>query len=347
MGLVTVLNEPQAKVVKWNGSSRLEVVLDEDVQAFLADLKPSTAETYRPSMKHLTLFFRDLKLQLRDGRVVEVASPRNALNLIIEDRAKGLNDKNFIEREIGKAFRKYLESYGLKPKGMANKAAAWQSYAQHEGVENVSMKYTQMPDPIVQTKSYPWTNETFGKFLGLCPDTKYRAIFVGQSQSGLGIGDITAIPYKVIQKDFEAGIDPIGLDLVRHKTSVEHVTFFSTETIALLHQLFKEEGTPCPDERIFDVKERSVQDYMAVRAHKMLGDYGDRNPMNSHSIRKLFRKKVVNAGCPESYAEYWEAHNLNGDLRKTYTAMSMDEWRVEYRKYAPALKVTIIEPEAA
>ena len=47
--------------------------------------------------------------------------------------------------------------------------------------------------------------------------------------------------------------------------------------------------------------------------------------------------KLCKRSAPESYVEYWMGHDIDGDLRKTYTLMSNDQWRAEYAKCTPAL----------
>lgn len=314
-----------------------DITLSESMERFLADCKPGTAKAYRPSMKYIALFLKNYSF---NGELI--GDIDRALDLISADQAKKVRDKQFITRSIVRDFRKFVEGQGMAPKGVLAKVGALQSIGKYYEVP-ISTKYSQMPSPIVQTKSYAWTKEVFEQYIALMDAPLYRALTSGLYQSGLGIGDALALPYRVIQEEFESGMVPICLDLVRHKTGVEHRTFFSTETVKLLKVYFETEGVPEPDELIFPVKERSVEGYFALRSRQLLGDYGSRNPMNPHSLRKFFRKSVVNAGCPESYAEYWEAHNLKDDLRKTYTAMDNEQWRIEYRKYMPALKFEIVE----
>lgn len=340
-----VVVETEAKELKKVDLS--DIVLDESVERFLADLKPGTAEAYRPAMKHFTVFLHGF-----DFKGEKIVNPSKVLDLISADQALPVREKKFIARAIIIGFREYLESVDTsarsKPprpmaeKGILAKVGALQSYGKYYEV-SMSTKYTQMPEPIVQTKSYPWTTESFGKFMGLIETSLYKALTACLYQSGLGIGDALALRYKVIQEEFESETIPVCLDLIRHKTSVDHITFLSTETVTFLKDYFAENGTPKPNDLIFPVQDRSVEGYFATRAQMLLGKYEGRNPCGPHSLRKFFRKSVVNAGCPESYAEYWEGHNLKADLRKIYTAMSPDEWRVEYEKYMNALSFEVIK----
>ena len=321
-----------------------DVVLDESVERFLADCKPSTALTYRSSLKHFQKFISGFEFS---GEVV--GSCTRMLDLISADQAKPVREKQFIARAIMKGFKEYLETQGFEnkgfaPKGILTRVGAVQSFAKYYEVV-ISTGYTQMPVGIVQTKSYPWSKESFGRFIGYLETPLYRALEAVLYQSGLGIGDALALTYEVIRDDFESGILPICLDLVRHKTSVPHVSFLSTEAADLLRVYLGERDSLADSDLLFPIKARSVQGYFALRAQKLLGGYVGRNPAGPHSVRKFFRKSLVNSGCPESYAEYWEGHNLRTDLRKTYTAMDAEEWRLEFRKYMKALSFKIIEPD--
>lgn len=299
----------------------------------MADCKASSAETYRSALKHFSVCLAKQKL-----------TPNKFLDLVSADQARPVREKQFVGRKIMKAFREYLEALGLAPKGILTRVGAVQSYGKYYEVV-ISTKYTQMPVPIVQTKSYPWTKEAFGQFMGLLETPMYQALESCLYQSGLGIGDALALKYKVIQEDYEAKTVPVCLDLVRHKTTVEHRSFLSTESVELLKVYFEERGQMKPEDLLFPIQARSVEGYFALRAQKLLGGYEGRNPAGPHSIRKFFRTSVVNANCPESYAEYWEGHNLKADLRKTYTSMSNAQWSEQYQKYMKALSFEILEFE--
>lgn len=319
----------------------LDVTLDESVERFLKACKLNSQETYRSSLKHFAIFIKDFQFQ---GQVI--GSPNRFLDLVSADQAKPVREKQFISRDVISAFREYLENLGYHPKGILTRVGAVQSYGKYYEI-SIGTKYTQMPAPVVQSKSYPWTTEMFERFINLSNSTMYRALISLLYQSGLGIGDVVVsrskhpLLYQTLKDDFEAGTVPVCIDMVRHKTAVDHYTFISSETVTLLQTYFQEAGTPKPKDPVFPVAKRSVEDYFALRARTLLGDYGNRNPMAPHSLRKFFRKSVVNAGCPESYAEYWEGHNLKADLRKTYTAMSKEEWAEQYQKYMPTLAFKI------
>lgn len=321
------------------GADLVLVALDESVERFLADCKPGSAGTYHSAMKHFTEFIRGYKFQ-----DVTVGTPSRFLDLVSADQAKPRREKQFIARAVIRGFREYLEGLGLLPKSVLTIVSSLQSYGKYYEV-TLSTKFTQMPAPLVQTKSYPWTTEVYEKFLGLMETPMYRLLTALLYQSGLGIGDALALKYADIRSEFESDVVPVCLDFTskgRHKTAVEHLTFVSTETVALLKAYFNAEGKPKSDDSLlFEISSRSVEEYYALRAEAIIGKYDGRNPMSPHSLRKFFRKSVVNSGCPESYAEYWEGHGLKSDLRKIYTAMSVDEWRIQYQKYVPALAFKI------
>ncbi len=50
---------------------------------------------------------------------------------------------------------------------------------------------------------------------------------------------------------------------------------------------------------------------------------------------KAFSNAIVGGSCPSEYAEYFMAHQLKGDMRKTYSEMDDAEWLQIYQEYQP------------
>jgi integrase len=247
--------------------------------------------------------------------------------------------RRFAERAIEDSIRSGLsEERALKV--YVDSVEGDVSMAAYFEVEGITTRFINMPKAKAKTKTYPWSVGDFEKFITLLEKPMYQAITSLYWQSGLSVSDEQRILFGGIKDEFEAEICPICLDFTsegRHKTGVEFRTFFGPETIELLKRYFKAEGTPEGEDLLFPVTDRAIQKYYAVRARAMLGKYEGRNPMGEHTLRKKFRTNIVNAGCPESYAEYFMGHNLDSDLRKTYTNMSNDQWRTEYKKYLTAV----------
>jgi integrase len=127
------------------------------------------------------------------------------------------------------------------------------------------------------------------------------------------------------------------------QTPIPFRTFIGKATIKLLKTYFATLPEPlAPKDLIFNISERNVQKrFVAVSKH-LYGKYEFRNPAGTHSLRTIFRTFMVDAGCPESYVEYWMGHRLNSDLAKTYTAKSDDSFRESYRKVEKAVHFSLV-----
>ncbi len=316
--------------------------LDASVEAFLSDCKASSAKTYRSRL--YVHFIPFLKSYVFDGEVVGTSD--RFLDLVSADQAKAKREKRFVARAILNDFAKHLSTTGLSPNSVNAVFGAIHSLGKYYEVPISNKFLKEIPAPIAQTKSFAWTIEAFEKFSVLLEKPMYRALDACSFQSSLGIKDLLGLTYGKIQREFEAGIVPLCLSCVRQKTSVEHRTFLGPESIQLLKAYFDLEGTPEPEEKIFPVTARTVQAVFANRAHKLIGDWPYRNPLGIHSRRKFFRKQLVKVGeCPSEFAEYFMAHKLKADIRKTYSEMSDDEWRDVYRKYMRYLSFRIFPVE--
>lgn len=135
--------------------------------------------------------------------------------------------------------------------------------------------------------------------------------------------DILRLNYDTIKEEFEKGVVPLCLNSSGYKTGVDYRTFLEPEAVVLLKKCFQEKP-PALGKPLFPISGRGVQDYLVPRAKEMIGTWQHRNPMSPQSVRKGFRTAIVNDGCVESYAEQFMGHDLDSDLRKTYTFMSDD-----------------------
>jgi len=303
---------------------------DSDTEEFLKAV-PRSRSTYEPGLN----WFQEFLLSLPEYQGVQ-APLKVFLDRVAEDQDLPKRERKRVDRNALRGFVPFLQEREKSTKTINTYMTAVQSLGSYFEI-SLTTKFLNVPRPRVQTKSHPWKPEEIANFIALLKGPLHQCTCATFYQSGLGISDTLLLTYGDIQKEYEAGIVPLCFDLARYKTGVEHRTFISTEAVELLHRHFKTNGVPKPDEHLFQITDRAIQGIFARRAKKLLKSWDYRNPMSPHSIRKGFRKMVVNAGCPESYAEYWMGHNLESDLRKTYTAMSTDEWRAEYSKYMTAL----------
>jgi integrase len=319
--------------------------MDYSVERFLTGCKPSTASTYRCTIeKHFIPFLDDFEFQ---GR--RFYTFKEVIDAISLDQALPVGQKVLLDREIVCAFGKYLEAKKQAPKSIVNRVGAIQSAAKFWGV-TMTTRYTNLPDAEAQTESYDWTIPMIEKFNALLRTPKYRCLDAFLFQSGLGISDVLCRKWSEIKADYEAGITPC-FKVTRGKTGVKHHTCIAKETTQLMKIYFDDKfgkgKTPEPDQRIFDLGRRPVDDIYANRAHMLIGSWPFNNPMGCHTKRKAFRNMVVGQGnCPSEYAEYYMGHELGADIKKTYSTRSVDGWRSLYdTKLAPFLHFQILDYE--
>jgi integrase len=311
---------------------------DERTEEFLGAIKEGSEETYRSGLFQ----FQQYLVSLSDQCWKESSAPLQLfLDKVAEDQNLPARQRTRFTRTILRGFIVYLQGQKLKPKSVHTYVNAIQSLALYFEVEGVTTRFTNMPTAEAETKPFPWDIPTFEKFIKLLEKPMYQSIGSLYWQSGLSVSDEQRILYGGVKDEFEKEICPICLDFTtegRHKTGVKFRSFFGPETIELIKRYFKEHGTPEAEDPLFPVTDRAIQKYFAVRAKVILGKFEGHNPMGEHTLRAKFRTNIVNAGCPESYAEYFMAHDLgDSKMEKKYTLMSNDQWREEYRKYMPAL----------
>jgi len=353
--------------------------IDDSVERFLESLKSSTANTYGISFKtHILPFLSKWSFRTRSGQMLQFTTFKEVLDEITRDQRRDVADKEMFERELIKAFVKYLNrcnqcgSFNVEfsdeeitcldcgndhvvvqaPKSQTNRVAAIQSCAKYWGV-TISTKWTNLPAALTQTESYDWSIATYAIFNALLRSPEYRAFDAYLYQSGLGKGDVVIRKYGEIKKEYEAFIfngeaTVPCYKLTRGKTKVTHHSCLSDEAMILLKphfdQKYGENGVPQPNERIFDLNERPINEVYVDRAHKMIGTWPYSCPMAPHSRRKFFRKRMVKVGkMPSEYAEYFEGHEIGGsDMKKTYSTMGVDSWREIYMEYKDYLAFPIL-----
>lgn len=231
-------------------------------------------------------------------------------------------------------------------KTKTNWGAAMLSFGKLFGVE-LSTRDTNPPSSQAENEKHEWVLPELGKFIESMKMISYQAVGTAILQSTLRLSDLLGenLPYSTIQKEFEAGICPVCI-LVKssEKTNVRHRTFLGSLAVTKLKALFEERGTPAPDEPVFDIKERSVEDYFAAHAKKMFGAWtGSQNPYSPHSLRAAADTLLNDAGCPESAIEYFSGHD-SGDIKLTYRKRSTDRWREFYKRFEWALDYSV-KPE--
>ncbi len=299
---------------------------------WLAALSASTRATYKPGLER----FQDyLKTQNLYPAITESDS---FLKAVSEDSRLEFLDQRLLDRDLMKGFKENLLSNNktLTAKTIRTYIGAIQSLGAFWKIP-ISTEYAELPPAIVTYEKYPWNLNQVGNFLKSMDNDLYRCLGVWYLQSGLSNWDLLNLTYGKIKDQFEKGISPLCLKLVRHKTQRFEVlfrTFIGKLGLELFMEYLPTLGTLTDDTRLFPVTDAAVEGYFARRAKAFLPDgFKGRNPCCPSSLRTGFRTFLSDAKCPESIIEYFMGHNLTQDLRKAYTNKSDDSWRETYREY--------------
>jgi integrase len=296
---------------------KIEVDLGEDVEEFLRALDPHTARVYRVGLSLFGEYY---------GRPIS-----QFLDEVDEDLRRPRRERQRIGEKAMRGFVEWLSSRGYAPKTVRAYLAALQSLARYYEIP-LSARYVNAPAPRPVHRKFPWTLEKVGRFVDCFDRADAKALAAFLFQSGLSLSDALALTYGDVKDEYEAGVVPMCIDLVRIKTDTPHMTFVGDYALSLLREYLRSRR-PKPDEPLFRIPRRTVDHCFEVAAKKFLRGFTGRNPCSAHSLRAAFRTLLRDANCPEEYVEFWMGHNVFGDIRKVYTMHSREGWRREYAKY--------------
>jgi len=125
------------------------------------------------------------------------------------------------------------------------------------------------------------------------------------------------------------------------KTATPHITFLGKLGIGLLRDYLETRGLLDSADRLFPISKTAVERFFVRRAQNLSEGYEGRVRCGPHTLRTAFRTLMVDAGCPETYAEFFMGHNLTSDIKKVYTSKTRDGWRTEYAKYEKAVTFSL------
>jgi integrase len=256
----------------------------------------------------------------------------------------GWRTKSMVDTETLGEFAEYLKAKGLSANSIRSYVSAVQRICKYYRMP-VSLLDVKLPAPIVASKKHPWNLEQIGRLIELFDDPMHKALAALLYQSGLSLVDCLSLEYQDISEEYEQGISPICLDLARHKTGVEFITFAGSWSVSLL-RIYLNEKHLKPKERLFQTTKESVDAYFRVRGKQFLGAYSTaRNPCRPHSLHGAFKTLSNRANVVENFiVEYFMGHNVH-DMDKTYTSMDREGWRETYRLIEPFLDPRTLVPK--
>lgn len=211
--------------------------------------------------------------------------------------------------------------------------------------------------PDLQNEAIP-SKEDINKALNLC-NTKYQAIILLMSSSGISIGDVlnlkvrdflNGINVPVEQQDIDILNNRVSYDLYtknqvpmwhvkRMKSGTAHVTFNTPETTRTILCYLVENPPKNIDNPLFRGKtgkglRTDVFQRFLRKLNKQCGwdDIGRQIFFHSHILRKFFSNRLEEGGMPHHYIRQLMGHRKD-PLTRTYFSTPSEKLREEYHKF--------------
>lgn len=212
------------------------------------------------------------------------------------------------------------------------------------------------PVPDLQKEAIP-TKEDVKKALSYC-NTKYQAIILLMSSSGISLGDVLNlmvsdflnainVPKEQhhISKLNTRAVNDFCNDMVpmwhiqRIKSGTSHITFNTPEATTKILKYLNEHPPKNVEDSLFrgktgkglrsDVFQRFLQ---KLNRQCEWGYVGRQIFFHSHILRKIFANKLEESGMPHHYIRQLMGHRKD-PLTRTYFSTPMEKLRVEYHKF--------------
>jgi len=293
---------------------------DEDTTEFLEALDPSTRKTYSFGLDAFQTFYKP------QGTI------KDFLDRVEEDALKQRREKRRVARNTLKEFVEWLQEKGYKPKTVRAYIAAVQSEAKYFDL-SISIRYVNVPAGKPFSEKYPWTIEDVSKFVGMIKKQEYKSMAITILQSGLSLSDLLTLTYGDVKSEYEAGVEPLCLDLARAKTDVPHMTFIGGLGVDYLKTYLETRGKLETDDPLYAKSPRAIEYYFEGLARKFVGDYRGNNPMRPHSLRAAFHTLLSDHKVEPLFIEFWMGHKVP-EQQRVYVSKSREGWRETYKTQA-------------
>jgi len=316
------------------------VVLDEAALRYLDAKSPSTRKAYEKCLKRFTLYSG---APLRDFLVSLEAEMKANLDRPIDEKTRPGETamRGFIQWHVEAGYSNYsiLQALG-----------AVQNFAKFYGVP-ISFEFIDTPParPMKMNEKHEWTLDQIRQFVEAAEYLRDKAYIMVAFQSGLSIGDVLALDYGDISREYEAGTLPLSIQGYREKTNVPIRTFVGADAVGLLRLYLQSRPDLGPGDPIF-TKLGSPERATPVSIQRKLRQYAAKldfiydedleegyNPARPHSLRSAFRSRLTGK-MDGQLIEFLMAHDI-GQERSTYINMPLDELREIYASYEHLLSI--------
>jgi integrase len=313
-----------------------------EIEEYLALKSKPTREIYASAYRAFLSFYQN-KYGKGKGFI-------HFLDHIFDEFKKPIREQRRIAETELTQFIDYLKDKGKSNNSIRLYFAAMQNFLKYKQV-TVSMSFINVPAPVEKkiNGKHEWHIEQIKQFVDAASNYRDKAIIVCMFQSGLAVNEICELNYGDIQDEFEKGILPVCLKLVRQKTKVEFKTFFGRDAVKYLKLYLATKKDLKADSPLF-TKERvrggekritssAIQQSFSEIAKdlpfvKMKGGY---NPARPHSLRAAFNSRLIGK-IDETLREFWMGHTIGG-VAKAYLTMPTEDLRKLYMSAEEFLKI--------
>ncbi|MEM4713147.1 MAG: site-specific integrase [Candidatus Bathyarchaeia archaeon] len=290
-----------------------------EVSEFLSVLKLGTRNVYGRGLAAFQQFYLDQ------------GSLEDFLDRVEQDRLLPRSQRRRVDRVTLNGFVVWLQNRGYSPKTVRIYVGAVQSLAKYFDIP-ISLRYVQLPPAQPVNRKHPWTIEEVGRLVVMLDKPLYRSMAASMVQSGLSISDLLALTYGDIREEFEKGVTPLCLSLMRKKTGIAFLTFLGGWSVKLLKEYLTD--LKLEDEMpIYNVSSRAVHAYFRKIAQKFAGNFKGRNPYSPHSLRAAFHTFLSDHKVDPLYIEFWMGHKTP-EQQSAYINKSRESWRQTYKEQA-------------
>jgi hypothetical protein len=345
----------------------IETGLGFEVDSFLKKISPteavaqgklgSSAKSYKPGFVWFQRFLSEQSLE-KDSAFKRVKDIPAFFVAVRRDKKIDIaRSKTFPDRDLLKGFASYLEKKEMAPKSVRAYVGSIQALFKYYEIK-ITTSYSDLPPATIENEKYTWTIQQLGEFLTSFKSPLYYCLGIWFLQTGLSNVDLLRLTYGKVRSQYEEGVSPLCLNMVRWKVKkyqIKFRTFVGDQGLKAFKLYFASlPKALADDDLVFPISSVSVQTYFARRAKGFLANIKSkesaqsalpiptstkevpekkhRNPCVPSSLRTAFRTFLTDGKIDDSKIEYYMGHNLTADLSKTYVNKSDDSWRQTWKE---------------
>jgi integrase len=274
-------------------------IFEKEINKFLKLKSKSTQIVYKASFNDFLTFYRQ--------QYGEKTNIGHFLDRIFENMKKPPREqKRLAESEI-MDFINYLINKTKSNNTIRAYFGSMQNFLKYKGIAISSCFIGNLPPATTQKKNgkHKCTIEHLKEFVSKAPTIRDKTLIICMLQSGLAVNEICELNYGDIADEYEGGIMPICIELVRKKTGVPFKTFFGRDTLKYLWLYLQSRTNLKHDSPLFTklgtadrITTSAIQQRFGEIAPKLsfLSKYSIENGFNlvrPHSLRSAFKSRLT------------------------------------------------------